>query len=59
MKEYNLSIIEALYNLINSKVKYIEKQDGNKYKLLDGVLVSTHGYIPAVIDISDKWRVIR
>lgn len=36
----------------------LTKQDGNKYKIIDGVIVSMEkNPIPLVLDLEDRWNV--
>jgi len=56
-----LSIIEALTLITRRKDKEstLVKQDGAKYKIVDGIIMSIgKNPVPLVIDINDKWRVI-
>lgn len=57
--EYNLKINEALSLLINKKAKVIEKHDGSRCKVYADMLVGTRDYVPVVIDITDRWRVVK
>lgn len=57
---YELTIDKALTLLINKKANVIENQEGKRYKLDDGILISVgKEFIPLVVDITDRWRVVK
>jgi hypothetical protein len=60
-EEYNLKMWQVLRLLENRNTDRLklEKHDGNRYVIVDGMIVSKEKpNNPLIIDLNDKWKLI-